>query len=99
NDQIQALSLHDALPISPIRNRIPCATVSDGRASVAYLSRRLIKRPQVQPPGKKWLARHATAGTKTKAALGCLECSNGATLRSGLDRKSTRLNSSHVKIS
>src|SRR5207302_7278890 len=84
------LSLHDALPIS--RSHVPCSRIST-KCRVSHtgkprLSRRSASRTRPLLPRSVSDQRFPTCGWKSDAVPA-----------SPRDRKSTRLNSSHVKIS
>src|SRR5690606_39634804 len=94
-----ALSLHDALPISQAGYQV----IWLGQKSwngVAILSKTEIKPLREDLPGADDLFTHSryieafTGGV----VIGCIYLPNGNPYP-GPDRKSTRLNSSHVKIS
>src|SRR5690606_40581868 len=84
------LSLHDALPISGSGQTAPCTR---SRSWVVARRPEADRRPQTGVPCPPFPREQAT----TLAGGGFLACA--APARPNPDRKSTRLNSSHVKIS
>src|SRR5690606_41455698 len=88
--RLYALSLHDALPICAQANM----KVGDYEEAVTDCNWAVFLRPQ---NGEGYYLR-ALANIKTRDFSAVCRDSQKAT-NLGLDRKSTRLNSSHVKIS
>src|SRR5690606_41570207 len=86
---IYTLSLHDALPISP-RSGAPRAGAHVPAHARLLRAERARERARRQPPAR---GRGTPAGAVRRAAR------RGGRDRRARDRKSTRLNSSHVKIS
>src|SRR5690606_40830504 len=83
--QIYTLSLHDALPIYRLTKRLSSHTLHNFEEIWILVdeSMMFVRRSTQRGPKRGWITRKYLA----------LEC------RDPLDRKSTRLNSSHVKIS
>src|SRR5690606_40262229 len=91
------LSLHDALPISARRTTVRPASNSRYISSVVntiYRVRRAGKGPRVGRWETDWTRRDRSFHVDTRR-----EPPRPAALPDRQDRKSTRLNSSHVKIS
>src|SRR5690606_40878871 len=92
------LSLHDALPISCGEERVGRLPTSNGARAVGQSGQEVVEEPPghappvVEPAGPR-LALPRLAGRSVREAC-------ASALETTLpDRKSTRLNSSHVKIS
>src|SRR5207253_10273130 len=96
---LSPLSLHDALPISAVLDLVdrldPAAVVADGAGPVRSVNDALAGRPA--------LAGRLRVLTTAEYASACGEfladVRAGRIGHDGSDRKSTRLNSSHVAIS
>src|SRR5205807_8653512 len=91
------LSLHDALPISPAVGAAPRAHARRGRRRPAAVrdGARLLRDVDAAERGRKEVIR----GQCLMVALGCRLKASWAVIRDHPDRKSTRLNSSHLVIS
>src|SRR5690606_40847993 len=78
----------------------PCSIASSLRACPTRRSAELGAEPCARPPGGLAAHRTGTGGGADPAGApsGC-RCTSGPGAAASLDRKSTRLNSSHVKIS
>src|SRR5436309_723772 len=90
---VSTLSLHDALPIST--RRLERARARFGRR-IAYARKRSGRRASARRPPHKRAARRSGDGRGCGSRLRCHHHRRGGRRQ---DRKSTRLNSSHVKIS
>src|SRR5690606_41299495 len=89
------LSLHDALPIYALRTRLPrAARLPHGRTAAART-----RAHAARTRGRPRCESHAGAGGGQSAHAGRRAGSAAEPPRPRADRKSTRLNSSHVKIS
>src|SRR5690606_39930957 len=86
------LSLHDALPISLSTN----VTLAEETTSRLTL---LLDVPVVSPQRQGFAAMVACARSLASRLDGTVVDDSGQRLAEEIDRKSTRLNSSHVKIS
>src|SRR5690606_42154882 len=89
--KIYELSLHDALPISRPRVHVGAAAIDDHARRAA--GREL---PLDEPAGR---AQHGVRGGPAILCFGLRHLPAEANVQDRADRKSTRLNSSHVKIS
>src|SRR5690606_41535750 len=85
--QISPLSLHDALPISKTKRSIHLFSLCLPRIKCVG------KRAEIQPSGGYLV--HSASGARPEGIFAWAR----QTPYSAADRKSTRLNSSHVKIS
>src|SRR5690606_39495267 len=90
---IYSLALHDALPISPLLARAPDPGAADASAHRAPARRRHQPRRPALPRAR--VRRGRADHRLVPAAVGLA----GGAPAPVPDRKSTRLNSSHVKIS
>src|SRR5207248_6844652 len=92
--RVSTLSLHDALPISR-HDGAQCGMLArDGRP----LREPVVGVPEHPDPAiRPWLGRDPLE--RVVAVLHLVDVGFGLTLRAELDRKSTRLNSSHRTIS
>src|SRR5690606_40155649 len=90
--EVCALSLHDALPISPATT---LAWARSGNGRVIVVGAKKVTEPLPTPiaPMEAPRSWNAPAGVAVSMALGPVPITTLS------DRKSTRLNSSHVKIS
>src|SRR5690606_40216611 len=90
------LSLHDALPILPLLHRLEQRALGAGRGAV-----HLVRQQHVREDGAALEAESLGSPLVDRAAedVGRQEVRRELHALEGEDRKSTRLNSSHVKIS